>query len=58
MSFRKSFRRKNLLSSSPEAEEPSSLTLLRFLGLSNEERSMFSVLRSVVERDRLDPLRP
>jgi len=58
MSFYWRFRRENLQLSSPEAEEPSPLALLRFLGLSKEERSMFSVLRSVVERDRLDPLRP
>jgi len=48
----------NLLSSQPEAEESSPLTLPRFVGLSKEERSMSSVSRSVVERDRLDPLRP
>lgn len=58
MSFYCIIRRENLLFSSPEAEEPSSLTLLRFLGLSKVERSMFSVLRSAVERDRLDPWRP
>ena len=49
MSFYWRFRRENLLLSSPEAEEPSSLSLLRFLGPSKEERSEFSVLGSVVE---------
>ena len=48
----------NLLLSQPEAEESSPLTLPRFVGLLKEERSMFSVLISVAERDRLDPLRP
>ena len=47
-----------MLLSSPEAEELSSLTLVRFFGLSREERSLMSGLRSVVERERLDPLRP
>jgi len=51
-------RRENLQLSSPEAEELSRLALLRFVGLSKEGRPMFSVLRSAVERDRLDPLRP
>ena len=50
--------RENLQLSSPEVEEPSRLALLRFVGLSKEGRPMFSVLISVAERDRLDPLRP
>ena len=58
MSFLLEIVRKNLPLSSPEAEELSSVILLRFLGLSREERSGFSALRSVVGRDRLDPLRP
>jgi hypothetical protein len=58
MSLYGGFCRENLLLLSPEAEESPSLALLRFLGLSKEERSMFSVLGSAVERDRLDPLRP
>ena len=58
MSLNQRFYRDGLLSSSPEVEEPSSLTLVRFFGLSRVERSVFSVLTSAVERDRFDPLRP